>query len=1030
MWTPLFVPLVKGLDLSKDATLGEEELHTALNIDYSADGCIKGRPSRAASELFYVLDPVYPAATEPTYKASSTFANSGFTPSGLLRVKDGAGERVALATRGRLFYHEGTKWHDRGAFGCMRVDRLNANPDATITDPSTQRRTVAPDFSHCKTGGAGSPSEVWALFNSAGALEQRDLTTGTGTVTPGTGARNGTTTAAVSVTDTANNYLYSFYRANGAAALTEALLAIDARTPTDVGDAPVICPAHTGNYFYVVYRTTTAGVLKVLKIDFFGGTLWTYTSGVIAGLAGIWVDNTAGNVCVAFTHATGITIRQLDPATGAATGADCSDATAVGSDCVVGAETSSQAWWAYRAGGSYGDMVVGIATLGSGTTTVKRRFYGLNVSYPNAALRWSICHQPIKLDGRMYLSLACSGAAGFTATWLTLDLTNWYTTSALAAGPFSHPTIVARGPTAATYPHLQPSVASTLSDGTGFTFPTLDWLTFAANTTSLTGLTAQAARNRVTFSKPRVGFIGESNVFSGSAPRMVGRGDCVELGWPFLAGEPALDTDPAPPVAGTVPDGTYTLHAVWKWTDEAGQIHRSAPSPARQIVVTAPNSNIVARVVGPWLTEKMSRVELEVYCNSVGATTTFTLQGTAAWDPTTASAVSTAVSITSIVSGREELYTDGDVLPNYHVPADGGVTTVGRRMWVADANRVYATKLWTPGFGPEFNDDAANDQPSLFVNVPASAGRVVSLEALDDKLVVFCERGIYLVQDGGPNNVGVGSDFAPPLRISDLAIAGPRSSCVTDAGILFCTALDTVDSARGGPWLIDRQFTFTERQYLGRQAADFHLQTSGWVPEVAYSSERQQAFITTNVANSTSNGVVVIDLRSGKWAVWDTVSGTTGALRSISCVSGVLWALNDEPAPFSGTPGTDLYPAAAYAMVVKTGHLPANGQDGLGWARVRAASPLAADGTGAHTLTMTAILDKTRTLSSGAITVAAQSADTTWPTTRQAPEWRLPSQKCGSLQLQLSASPALARWSAIRLDVAPLPLRAPARSRT
>jgi hypothetical protein len=49
-----------------------------------------------------------------------------------------------------------------------------------------------------------------------------------------------------------------------------------------------------------------------------------------------------------------------------------------------------------------------------------------------------------------------------------------------------------------------------------------------------------------------------------------------------------------------------------------------------------------------------------------------------------------------------------------------------------------------------------------------------------------------------------------------------------------------------------------------------------------------------------------------------------------------------------------------------------------------------------------------------------------WPATRPAPEWRLPRQKCSTIRVGLSATPATARWAAIRLDVAPLPRRAPA----
>ena len=72
--TSLFVPLAKGLDLSKELVAGGDELHQAYNVDFGPDGSIKGRPSRAAADQFYVLDPSTAYASNPTYQAASTFA--------------------------------------------------------------------------------------------------------------------------------------------------------------------------------------------------------------------------------------------------------------------------------------------------------------------------------------------------------------------------------------------------------------------------------------------------------------------------------------------------------------------------------------------------------------------------------------------------------------------------------------------------------------------------------------------------------------------------------------------------------------------------------------------------------------------------------------------------------------------------------------------------------------------------------------------------------------------------------------------
>jgi hypothetical protein len=146
-------------------------------------------------------------------------------------------------------------------------------------------------------------------------------------------------------------------------------------------------------------------------------------------------------------------------------------------------------------------------------------------------------------------------------------------------------------------------------------------------------------------------------------------------------------------------------------------------------------------------------------------------------------------------------------------------------------------------------------------------------------------------------------------------------------------------------------------------------------------------------------------------------------------VSGVLWALNDEPAPFSGTPGSDAS-GGDYTMRVRTSHVAANGQDGVGWARVRSVSPLAGVGATTHTLNLYSWADQVRCATSGALAQTTPAVSGTWPTNRLVDEWRLPTQKCSTLQVEMAASPATARWAAIRLDVQPLSRRAPAKQRT
>jgi hypothetical protein len=744
-----------------------------------------------------------------------------------------------------------------------------------------------------------------------------------------------------------------------------------------------------------------------------------------ATLWGTWCDAIAGGpVVVGHTTDTGVVLRFLTSATMVQSGADCVETTTDCCDIVVGMASTTKAYWAARLGTAVGDgdIIVGQASVGDTTTSALLHYYG-GGDYANAAVRWGIAHQPVTLaNGRTYLTLvAATGSQGIgdTGTWQALDITG-------IEDGFT-PSIAAGGPVEGTYPHLQPSRAFASDDS--WQFPSVDFTQFELSETGgdIDGLWVTRGITEVRMSAPRAATAGASTVISGSIPHHVARGRCGELGFPFVGGRPGLSIIVNP--GGAVGIGDYGLQAVWRWTDEAGQVHRSAPSAIQTATVTGGNNTIVAVVTNPQLTTK-SQVHIELYSTGDAdgdgtpdptADAQHILQQSVAVDT---DQCETAITInTQPVTVGEFLYTDGGVFAHYPVPGDGGVATVGRRLWMAGGGAVYGSKLLVPGYAPSFNDEGP-----LQVNLPAGAGRVLALEGLEDKLVIFCERGIYATQDGGPDNTGAGPDIAFPVRVSDLGCAGPRSTCVTDQGVIFCSPLDATDPQRGGPWVLDRTLGITGRQYLGKAVLPYFDGT--WVPEVAFSPERQQVYVSVHPDDGgiDGSGVVVIDLRSQKFAVWDMRVTDWGALRSVECIGGVLWALSNEPAAFAGPPGSDSS-GGAYAMTIKTKDLAADGRDGLGWSRVRSVSVLGTRDSGTHTLTYTAELDGCRELT-GSDSITAQSASTTWPTNRQAPEWRLPSQKCSTIAVQLSATPAVAQWAAIRLDVAPLPKRGPAKNRS
>jgi hypothetical protein len=331
-------------------------------------------------------------------------------------------------------------------------------------------------------------------------------------------------------------------------------------------------------------------------------------------------------------------------------------------------------------------------------------------------------------------------------------------------------------------------------------------------------------------------------------------------------------------------------------------------------------------------------------------------------------------------------------------------------VWLSDGRSVFASKLLVPGKAPGFNDEG-----SLQVNIPSSAGRVVALEQMDEKLVILCERGVYISQGQGPDNLGNGTDFIPPIHLADLGLAGSRASVFTEKGILFVTPGSSNDGQFAGPWLLDRGLGLN---YLGRAVAGtWGAGTATY--DTTYSAERQEAFIAV-----PGTGTVVWDMRFNKWATWTAPDTTNTAY--LVCVGDKVWQLGVEPGAYFGGPkGVDVVAGPVNFSMTYTGtHLAANGQDGLGWARIRSARLLGTQTT-PHTLTMSALVDQSMTITSPAFSIVTTTGDSAWPTGRYAPEWRLPIQKASEIQFTLSATPAVATWSELELSIKPLSGYAP-----
>lgn len=1034
-WKALPLPLGVTLDESGASTMDAPTYRQVHNAVFDFKGGVKGRPGY--ERLVGYVNRAISSVGDPTTPSVTAGSIPGTFPTSFA-VRDKRGERPGLVTEQAILTREDGTWVGRLGAGACKVTRVTdltpglAPAGSASGTPANTVPACAFDFGP----GPNLPSYAsWSLLTAAGDRDRE--TPMTNTVGCGTSARSGTTTCMLYVKPGTNS-LYLATRANGARAITETLISSVAATPTGYGDAPVICCDSDSTLMFIAYKTTTVHQVTCNKVSVNGvisaTANVTFGAGVVQGL---WITNSSqsdNRVVLGITDSvtTGVFTRVFDQAlNNQAIDVTLDGASAMRGPVVCGAAASGIVWFAWLEGGlasSGKGLAIQNRSITAATTGSMSQWAGTDpgtVTPSYAPFGWYLQHQPVLLRGRVILGLAVA-TGGTNCTWYDVDITDlWHGST----GYRSNPPLVARSDYEGVAIPFNPTAATLSTDAASFRFPVIEWRQFQAVTPVGSFPTGQFGSNgtlgpvEVSFIKPQVAYLNDTTIIGGSIPRALARGDAYDLGFPFQA-RPSIGGATGG-AGGLFTAGTYNVVAVWKWTDEAGQVHRSSPSLS-QTITLALNDKLSVTATNCMMSDKTyagagaaSRlkdrggISTEIYVTKTNPTAKAAHYLLATLDQSAIDV--TSVTMVNPPAGTElPLYSDGGVLPNRPVSADGGVVSVGNRCWMSDGDAVYASKLGTPGQtiadGPAWNDDGP-----LTIVVPPVAGQVIALAALDDKLVIGCQRGIFITTGDGPDDLGQGQDFATPVRISDSGVDGTRCMMGTPKGVVFRAANTQADSVTGGLWVIDRglscnQVSWNVRSELGTTAGD-----------LAYIQERELLVYL----NPTGN-IVLWDLRANCWMTWDRVD----SMASVAAVTGVLWGSGSGVAgAFDLTPGNDTTDVtAAYAMTIALDTCPANGSDNLGWAKIRSITMLG-DGAYSGSWTVTVVLDGSRTMTKTDALVEATNS-TTWPSNRVAPEWRI-NQKASTFAPTVSCSPAPANpVTHLHLQIRPSDMRAPARDRS
>lgn len=1042
-FTPVSVPLTSGLklDVGSLAQVAVNQLARAENVVYTRRGEIRGRPGMTAhgSEQVQTVDNASFPTTGPT--TTLTSAVTGLVRAGIDALPSKIGRfRPAALYQSRAFARGDDQWLDVGPFWSVRKQ---VSEDLAPTQAATKRipcgdKLVGIQVTNFAAGGM-------PYLNSAG--------TGEG-YSSYDSAFDSTAQGNVWVVNVSGKDFVYYVTAGGSLNLitpgtfpasSTATLDTTVKTTPQLTCAVACESGLTSVVAYVKTGTATQVTLK--RVNASGTVTHTTTLATVYGTVqalSIGWDNSQGLVLAVGDSTGNVHTRIISVSSGGFTDVGLAKdiVNSIGSvlnALATGCNGTGTAWVAWDDGTSiqYATRSMTAAT----STTVRSMLTSGSASFPPAvsSVNYTLLFQPILFCGRMVLgvsqtSIANSATSGtfLPDKWAVLDVTE-------AAGNNQRP-VVAVSATAVPGVFGGAFVKSgydandTLQFGAfeGHQFDTLGPSTWAAVRIKLT---AQAARG-VT--------VGGQTFFSGATPYVLSGRACVEAGW--VDGQPSIISVTAA-AGGSLSNGSYSLQAIWTYTNGAGRVVRSVPSPVYTLTVGA-SQKVSAVISAPQLqnplTEFITSIDgpkVELYMTVVNPTAgaDLYLVATAQANQGTGTVTISNVGASSDTNTTKlKLYTGGGVIPDEPPPAgDRGVASAVGRLWVADARKVYASKLIGTVYAPAWSTIGF-----LTVEIPHEVGEINALASMDDKLVVICSGGLCVVTGAGFDDLGNGSGFSVEVYNAPGGAASPRGVAEAPDGV-FYMGID------GDLKLLTRGLTVVNVARPARGYSSFGLDqdpvpaecdvtflpAAGGISESGLAS-KPPANNAALFGGRRSSSLRYLDMEFGNWAGWqNSGDGTAGSGETEyhTAVGDTLWAQTNanvvgDVISWDRTDGKDL--GVNFLMLITTGTIspgdPNSDTTNEAHGRLRGVT-ISGSPLGNHTLSCTATAgqDNNATLVNKQFSVGADPVKL--PGNQV--EFRCTQQRFDVAQATVYASPALAVWSELVLEIARLPGRFPSRNR-
>lgn len=248
--------------------------------------------------------------------------------------------------------------------------------------------------------------------------------------------------------------------------------------------------------------------------------------------------------------------------------------------------------------------------------------------------------------------------------------------------------------------------------------------------------------------------------------------------------------------AGGLGAATYSYISLYSWTDNQGNVHRSAPSvpliytlgAAAQIQLNIPTLRVTHK----------KNVAIEIYRTTPSINTNIYTTLTAPQNPILSSTGADSITFTDFVTdsqlnGNALLYTTGGVLEDIGPPPFCHVGRYGNRLiGIQSENR---NVFWYSKELLENTPVEMSDFQTQFVN-PKYGDLTCGIE-MDDKYIFFKSGACLYLNGTGPNATGGENDFGEPILIDgSVGTVNPKSLVLTPDGVMF-------DSGKG-IWILTR----------------------------------------------------------------------------------------------------------------------------------------------------------------------------------------------------------------------------------